>query len=64
MTSAVSHYIILQVNYILQVIIELDLRPRSKSLIGLVLVSVMNFRLRELVLLLLPLKIRGFCCSV
>ena len=36
MTSAVSHYIILQVNYIilqvnyiLQVIIELDLRPRS-----------------------------------
>ena len=64
MTSAVSHYIILQVNYIITSNNWIRSPSAFKSLIGLVLVSVMIFRLRELVLLLLPLKIRGvllFC---
>jgi len=62
MTSAVSHYIILQVNYIITSNNWIRSPSAFKSLIGLV--SVMIFRLREHVLLLLPLKIRGFCCSV
>lgn len=61
MTSAVSHYIILQVN--LHITSKLHITSNNwirspsafKSLIGLVLVF---FRRRELELLLLPLKIR------